>query len=76
MGYKYNVSYCEATTKVWTPTAVDCYRIGCNCSKCNIYKLYFKDSTYNCKMKDVVFELVRKFGVPTVEKGELSEKFI
>ncbi len=37
----YSVSYCETNCKHWTPAAVDCYLIGCNCSKCNINKIYF-----------------------------------
>ena len=67
MGYKYNVSCCETTSKKWTQTAIDCYTIGCNCAKCNIYKIYFSASFGGCKMKYTVIELVRKLGVPKTE---------
>lgn len=66
MRYKYNVSCNETIGKVWTPTALDCYELGCICSKCNIYKIYFEKSAYKCKMKEKVFELVRKYGKPAV----------
>ena len=64
MIYKYNVSCYETICKNWTPTAEECYNIGCNCSKCNIYKIYFSGSYFKCRMKETVFELVRKFGKP------------
>ena len=64
MNYRYNVMYCKDVSESWTPTAIDCYKIGCMCSKCNLHKIYFKDSSIKCKMKDTVIELVRKFGIP------------
>ena len=67
MSYKYNVSCSETLSKIWTPTAIDCYKIGCRCSKCNLYKLYFKDSVSKCKMKETVIELVRQVGIPCME---------
>ena len=64
MGYKYNVSCSETVSKSWTPTAIDCYKLGCSCSKCNLYRIYFSGSEVRCKMKETVIELVRRFGVP------------
>jgi len=64
MKYRYNVSCSETLAENWTPTAVDCYKIGCQCSKCNLYKIYFSDGNKKCKMKETVIELVRKIGVP------------
>ena len=64
MNYRYNVSCSETNSKNWTPTAVDCYALGCACSKCNIYRFYFLNTGGRCKMKDTVIELVRKFGAP------------
>lgn len=64
MGYRYNVSCSETTASNWTPTAIDCYFLGCNCSKCLLNELYFKNSVYKCKMKETVIELVRKNGAP------------
>lgn len=52
MNYRYNVSCSETMSKNWTPSAVDCYKLGCVCSKCNLYKIYFKDSYNKCRMKE------------------------
>lgn len=64
MVYRYNVSCSETISKFWTPTAIDCYRLGCRCSSCNLYKIYFANSVSKCKMKETVIELVRKLGAP------------
>ena len=69
--YRYNVSCSETSSKNWTPTAIDCYSLGCNCSKCNLYSIYFKNSIYKCSMKSTVIELVRKYGRPQIERGEI-----
>ncbi len=63
---RYNVACCETTTKNWTPTAKECYKLGCNCSKCILYKIYFY-KYHNCKMKETVIELVKRFGAPFKE---------
>lgn len=73
MGYKYNVSCSETVAKNWTPTAVDCYMLGCTCSVCNLNKIYFRGemgSGFKCRMKDAVIELVRRFGAPEVDLYE------
>ena len=67
MNYKYNVSCSETVSKNWTPTAIDCYYIGCSCSKCNLYKIYFANTDNKCRMKDTVIELVRRIGAPNKE---------
>ena len=67
MSYRYNVSCSETISKAWTQSAVDCYLIGCNCSKCSINKIYFSDCVFKCKMKYTVIELVRKIGKPNIE---------
>ncbi len=69
MGYRYNVSCSETTSRTWTPTAIDCYRLGCMCSKCNLYKIYFQGKSSKCKMKETVIELVRRLGIP---EGEID----
>ena len=46
----------------WTPTAKECYKAGCWCSKCPIHDL--REQKTKCHMKAVVLELVKKFGVP------------
>lgn len=68
MAYRYNVSCSETTADNWTPTAIECYELGCNCSVCSINKIYFVGSSYRCKMKEVVIELVRKFGAPNTAR--------
>lgn len=70
MSYRYNVSCSETVSKNWTPSAIDCYKLGCICSKCNLNKLYFLDSIYKCKMKETVIELVRKLGIPEEVENE------
>lgn len=68
MSYRYNVSCSETMSKKWTPTAIDCYKLGCVCSKCNLNKIYFKHSIFKCQMKYTVIELVRKLGIPEEEE--------
>ena len=71
MGYKYNISCSETISKSWTPTAIDCYFLGCSCSKCSLYKIYFINNGIRCRMKDTVIELVRRLGVPK-DRGYVS----
>ena len=73
MDYKYNVSCSETLSKIWTQTAIDCYSIGCRCSICDLYKIYFSKRNYKCKMKDTVIELVRKLGVPEVNAYDFQK---
>ena len=67
MNYKYNVSCSETVSKSWTPTAIDCYLLGCCCTKCNLYKIYFSNKDGKCRMKETVIELVRRLGAPSKE---------
>ena len=48
----------------WTLSAAECYLKGCNCSTCDLPQTL----ETKCVMKKVVFELVRKFGAPDIEK--------
>ena len=50
----------------WTPTALDCYKRGCNCEGC-FYKDFFSGSSQKCQMKASVLELVRVLGTPNIE---------
>lgn len=68
MSYRYNVSCSETASKNWTPTAIECYELGCQCKKCGLYRIYFSNSTTKCMMKDTVIELVRKLGIPRENK--------
>lgn len=74
MNYRYNVSCSNTTSKNWTPTAIECYKLGGRCSLCYLYELYFKDSCSKCQMKHTVIELVRKIGAPNTEKGEFFDE--
>lgn len=62
---RYSVS--DEVTKHWTRSAVDCYKLGCNCSLCNIPD--FIETP--CRMKATVLTLVRKLGTPpeTIYRG-------
>ena len=50
----------------WTPQAVNCYKLNCDCTKCEISQLGF---SFVCQMKNVVDELLKK-GIPS--KKELD----
>lgn len=50
----------------WTPTALECYKRGCNCEGC-FYRDFFSGSSQKCQMKASVLELVRVIGTPNVE---------
>lgn len=45
---------------VWTRTAEECYKRGCNCEDCPIQKIM----ETRCKMKESVLALVRMYGKP------------
>lgn len=47
----------------WTSAAIDCFKIGCNCKKCSISEIM----QTRCKMKEIVLELVKKYGAPKTE---------
>lgn len=55
-----NIEYCPIKQRRWTKSAIDCYYIGCNCSKCFIFEIIGA----RCQMKSAVLQLVRKFGKP------------
>lgn len=45
----------------WTSEAVECYEIGCRCSRCTNISDDIKPS---CRMKYTVRELVKRYGKP------------
>jgi len=71
MEYRYNVSCSETLNKKWTQSAIDCYSIGCMCTKCNLYKVFFSTRNLKCRMKETVIELVRKIGKPEVTQYDI-----
>ena len=57
----------------WTQSARECYEIGCRCNNCLLYIILGK----KCRMKQAVFELVRKYGAPKpkeVKKEKYTEE--
>ena len=57
----------------WTPTAVECYKRGCNCEGC-WYNEFFNGTYQKCQMKASVLELVRVMGAPsTVDLPQVYE---
>lgn len=43
--------------KSWTPQAISCYKLNCDCTKCEISQLGF---SFVCQMKNVVEELLKR----------------
>lgn len=58
--------------KRWTPTALECYKRGCNCGGC-FYSDFFSATAQKCQMKATVLELVRTIGTPNVELPQILE---
>mgnify|MGYP006908887650 FL=1 len=58
--------------KRWTPTALECYKRGCNCEGC-FYSDFFSATAQKCQMKAAVLELVRTIGAPNVELQQVLE---
>ena len=58
--------------KRWTPTALECYKRGCNCVGC-FYSDFFSATAQKCQMKAAVLELVRTIGTPNVELPQILE---
>ena len=55
----------------WTPQALKCYQLKCDCTKCEISQLGF---SFVCQMKNVVEELLKK-GEPEKELNEMRANF-
>lgn len=53
----------EGTTRKWTRSAIECYKLGCVCVDCPIYSI-LKD---RCRMKKTVLKLVEKHGKPDID---------
>ena len=64
MKHKFSGSSSETLNKIWTKAAIECFFIGCRCSKCYLHKVFFSKRKYKCKMKEAVIELVKNIGVP------------
>lgn len=45
----------------WTNLTIDCYNLGCWCSKCTLIPAHLKE---NCNVKKSVLKLVKELGRP------------
>lgn len=51
----------DSVTRTWTPQALECYGLNCDCSKCSITKGNY---SFECKMPEVLKKLVQNVGLP------------
>lgn len=51
----------ESITQNWTEQALECYQLGCDCSKCSISKGNY---SFVCQMPKVI-KILLKMGKPT-----------
>jgi len=54
----------KSCANFWTIEAINCYKSGCYCSKCETIKHIESSDKESCPMKYIVRELVKKFGAP------------
>ena len=68
--FKYDYEFYELDTNSlvsdsivqnWTQSAIDCYQINCDCSKCQIA---LGGYSFKCKMKNIVEILLKTKGIP------------
>ena len=67
MSKKENVSSGKISEKKWSPSAIDCFLINCDCKRCNLNKIYFKGYYFKCRMKETVQELIKCLGTPLIK---------
>lgn len=51
----------DSIVQNWTQTALDCYKINCNCAICPITKAKY---SFKCQMKHIVDILLKTRGIP------------
>lgn len=51
----------NSITQNWTPSALECYKINCNCADCPIKNAHY---SFKCQMKRVVKTLLKTNGLP------------
>lgn len=61
---KTNGEISNSITKSWTEQALECYSIGCDCSKCSL-----KNGNYSfvCQMPKVIDILIGAIGKPRMD---------
>jgi len=65
-----NFIYKTTAQRRWTDAAIKCYKRGCVCEGC-FYDEFFHLSSFSCRMKGAVLELVRTVGTPPVQVAEV-----
>ena len=53
----------DSLTQNWTEQALECYQLGCDCSKCSISKGKY---SFVCQMPRVINILVNSLGKPKI----------
>ena len=51
----------ESIVQNWTPQALECYILNCNCEECSITKARY---SFKCQMKHIVDILLKTQGLP------------
>ena len=54
----------DSIVQNWTPSALDCYKINCECTVCPIAHRHY---SFKCKMKEIVEVLLQTKGLPDEE---------
>lgn len=53
----------ESITQNWTEQAIECYKLGCDCSRCSISKGNY---SFACQMPKVIDALISITGKPNL----------
>ena len=54
----------DSIVQNWTPSALDCYKINCECTQCPISHNHY---SFKCKMNEIVEILLQTKGMPDEE---------
>ena len=58
---KTNGTISDSIVQNWTPSALECYKLNCECAQCPIAHRHY---SFKCKMKHVVDILLETKGLP------------
>lgn len=56
----------DSITQNWTEQALECYKLGCDCSLCSISKGKY---SFACQMPKVLDVLIKSTGKPYTSRG-------
>ena len=51
----------DSIVQNWTPSALECYKLGCRCQDCPITRAHY---SFKCQMKNIVKILLETKGMP------------